>query len=47
MVAWSDYVKNNNERATIAERLDKLPSTQIERNRHYISSVKQYIAYYL
>ena len=39
MVAWSDYVKNNNERATIAERFDKLPSTQIERNRHYISSV--------
>ena len=43
MVAWSDYVKNNNERATIAERLDKLRSTQIERNRHYISSVAELI----
>ena len=31
MVAWSDYVKNTNERATIAERLDKLRSTQIKR----------------
>ena len=47
MVAWSDYVKNINERAMIAERLDKLHSTQIERNRHYILHLLLSLFYFL